>query len=44
MDPEPEQRHALLGALDGLGDPDREETAVVRLRAKLARSRLLEVR
>lgn len=44
MDPAPEQRHALLGALEGLGDPDREETAVVRLRAKLARSRLLEVR
>ena len=44
MDPAPEQRHALLGALEDLGDPDREETAVVRLRAKLARSRLLEVR
>ena len=44
MDPAPEQRHALVGALEDLGDPDREETAVVRLRAKLARSRLLEVR
>jgi phycocyanobilin lyase beta subunit len=44
MDPDPEQRRALLAALDGLIDPEREDTPVVRLRAKLACSRLREVR
>jgi phycocyanobilin lyase beta subunit len=44
MDPEPDQRQALLAALDGLEDPDREDTPVVRLRAKLAGTRCREVR
>jgi phycocyanobilin lyase beta subunit len=43
MDPEPEQRQALLAALEGLEDPDQEDTPVVRLRAKLAATRCREV-
>jgi phycocyanobilin lyase beta subunit len=42
MDPEPEQRRALLAALEELADPEREETPVVRLRARLATQRLQE--
>jgi hypothetical protein len=44
MDPEPEQRLALLAALDGLEDLEREDTPVVRLRAKLAGTRCREAR
>jgi phycocyanobilin lyase beta subunit len=40
MDPEPEQRRELREALTALGDPEREETPVVQLRARLALERL----
>jgi phycocyanobilin lyase beta subunit len=44
MDPEPEQRQALLAALAELEDPDREDIPVVRLRARLAGTRCREAR
>jgi phycocyanobilin lyase beta subunit len=44
MKPEPEQRQRLLEALHRLAEPEREETTVVRLRARLAWSRLQEER
>jgi phycocyanobilin lyase beta subunit len=42
MDPAPEQRMQLLQALHALGQPEQEETPVVRLRARLALQRLEE--
>lgn len=42
MQPEPPQRTGLLAGLERLGDPAREDTPVVRLRARLALRRLLE--
>ena len=44
MNPEPDQRQTLLAALHGLGEPKQEQTPVVRLRARLAWSRLQEER
>jgi phycocyanobilin lyase subunit beta len=40
LDPPPRQRLQLLEALEGLAQPDLEETPVVRLRARLAGQRL----
>jgi phycocyanobilin lyase beta subunit len=40
MDPEPEQLRELREALTALADPEREETPVVQLRARLALDRL----
>ncbi|MEB3256528.1 MAG: HEAT repeat domain-containing protein [Synechococcaceae cyanobacterium] len=40
MEPEPEQRQQLCQALHTLGQPEQEDTPVVRLRAKLALQRL----
>jgi phycocyanobilin lyase beta subunit len=42
MQPQPGQRQALLAALGALADSGREDTPVVRLRAKLAQARLAE--
>jgi phycocyanobilin lyase beta subunit len=42
MEPEPEQRQQLRQALQALGQPEREETPVVRLRANLALERLAQ--
>ena len=42
MGPEPAQRRQLLEALAVLGDPKREETPVVQLRARLALERITE--
>jgi phycocyanobilin lyase beta subunit len=42
MGPEPALRRQLLEALAGLGDPEREETPVVQLRARLALERITE--
>jgi len=41
QDPRPQERQQLLEALAALGQPEREETAVVRLRARLALQRIL---
>lgn len=41
LDPQPRERQQLLEALTALGQPELEETAVVRLRARLAGQRLL---
>ncbi len=41
QEPQPPERQQLLEALAALGQPEREETAVVRLRARLAQQRLL---
>ena len=41
QEPRPQERQQLLEALAALGQPEREEAAVVRLRARLAQQRLL---